>query len=270
MSASPFELVGVVHLLTLPGAARPGSPLADVVERAVHDARVMVDGGLRRLIVENLGDAPFERGAVEPHVVAMMTRVLLAVRDAVGPEPGLGVNVLRNDVRSALGIAAAVGADLVRVNVHSGAAWTDQGLIQGEAAATLRYRTQLGADPRQEGPAIAIAADVHVKHASPADRQPIDVAAKDLALRGAADVVIVSGARTGGQVDLDQLQLVRRALPDHPIWIGSGTLPGTLPTLAELADGAIVGTYLHRDGRLDAPVDPARVRTMVDAARALS
>ena len=50
----------------------------------------------------------------------------------------LGINVLRNDAESALAIAAVVSASCIRVNVHTGARVTDQGVIEGEAAATLR------------------------------------------------------------------------------------------------------------------------------------
>jgi predicted TIM-barrel enzyme len=38
--------------------------------------------------------------------------------------------------------------------------------------------------------------------------------------------------------------------------------------LLEIAGGVIVGTWLKRDGRVGNPVDPARVRRLVDAARA--
>ena len=41
---------------------------------------------------------------------------------------------LRNDAKSALAIAAAANLDFIRVNVHTGAYLTDQGLIEGEAA----------------------------------------------------------------------------------------------------------------------------------------
>src|SRR5438045_2801585 len=73
----------------------------------------------------------------------------------------LGVNVLRNDARSALAIAAAVGAAFIRVNIHTGARMTDQGVIEGAAHRTVRYRKLLGHD-------VKIFADVDVKHSAPA------------------------------------------------------------------------------------------------------
>ncbi|MEZ5146901.1 MAG: BtpA/SgcQ family protein [Bacteroidales bacterium] len=39
---------------------------------------------------------------------------------------------LRNDAASALAIALSSGAKFIRVNVHTGAAVTDQGVIEGK------------------------------------------------------------------------------------------------------------------------------------------
>ena len=43
-------------------------------------------------------------------------------------------DVLRNDARAALAVAAATGAAFIRVNVHAGAVVADQGILEGEAA----------------------------------------------------------------------------------------------------------------------------------------
>ncbi len=101
----------------------------------------------------------------------------------------VGVNALRNDARAALAIAVATGAHFIRVNVHTGSMFTDQGLIEGAAADTLRVRAAL--DTR-----VAIMADVHVKHASPPAGADIADAASDAWHRGLADALIVSGIGT--------------------------------------------------------------------------
>jgi len=81
---------------------------------------------------------------VPPHTVAFMTALGRELRRRF--DVPLGVNVLRNDSASALAIAAAVNAAFIRVNIHTGARLTDQGLIQGTAHQTLRYRKLLGCD----------------------------------------------------------------------------------------------------------------------------
>ncbi len=259
-----FTLVGVVHLLPLPGAPR-GSPGLDAVrDAALRDAEAMAEGGLQTVIIENFGDAPFRASGVDPHVPTMMSAVALAIRARL-PTIQLGVNVLRNDARAALAVAASCGARFVRVNVHVGAVWTDQGLIQGEAHETLRYRRELGL---AEGPGrVSILADVAVKHGQPAGERDLGRLAADTALRGGADGLIVTGAATGARADLADLRAARAGSGGVPVWVGSGATPETLADLRAHADGAIVGTFLHRGGRLDERVDPARVRAIVDAAR---
>ena len=56
----------------------------------------------------------------------------------------LGINMLRNDARSALAVAAATQAQFIRVNVHYGVMAADEGLVEGESFATLRQRRLLG------------------------------------------------------------------------------------------------------------------------------
>src|SRR3972149_5579610 len=140
-------LIGMVHLGPLPGSPRWDGSMERVVEAALADATALVGGGMDALLVENFGDAPFSPGRVEPATVAAMTAVAAELRRAL-PQAPLGVNVLKNDARAALAVAAAVGARFIRVNVHAGAVLSDQGVIQSDAYATLRDRRLLGADVR--------------------------------------------------------------------------------------------------------------------------
>jgi len=252
--------VGVVHLLPLPGAPVPSPGLSAVVDRAAYDASELAAGGCDAVIVENLGDAPFSAGAVEPYTVAAMTRAVRAVQEAA-PALVVGVNVLRNDAAAAVSIAAATGAVFVRVNVHTGAMVTDQGLIEGRARETLLLRRQLGAD-------VAIVADVLVKHAVPLGPWTLEDAARDAAQRGRADVLVVSGAGTGRPTAPDDVARVRD-VSAVPVWVGSGLSPSALTSFGPLG-GAIVGTALHADGVVAAPVDRARVAAMRDALEAHS
>lgn len=253
-----FHFLGVVHLLPLPGAPRPGPGFAAVVERARADAKALVEGGVSGLVVENLGDAPFARGSVSPHVTAMMAVVVAELR-ARHASILLAVNVLRNDAPAALAVAAAAGANLVRVNVLTGAVVADQGLIEGDAHAWLRYRREIGAE------AVAIAADVNVKHASPLAPRPLAAVAADTVLRGGADVVIVTGQATGAAADPAEAATVCAAVGEAPVWVGSGVTVASAPAWRSRVHGAVVGTALHHDGQLQAPVSAARVEAMARA-----
>src|SRR3990170_539823 len=120
----PRALIGMVHLLPLPGSPRWGGSMAEVVERALADARALEAGGLHALLVENHGDAPFTAGRVDAATVAAMTAVISEIRRNV--RLPLGVNVLKNDAQSGLAVAAATGARFIRINVHVGAEELEQ------------------------------------------------------------------------------------------------------------------------------------------------
>ncbi|HKB16914.1 MAG TPA: BtpA/SgcQ family protein, partial [Planctomycetota bacterium] len=132
--------------------------------------------------------------------------------------------------------------------------------LVGRADETLRVRRTLCPD-------VAILADVHVKHATPLGGGEIGLSARDVAYRGLADAIVVSGAETGAAVDLEELRAVRRAVPDRTLLAGSGVTPENAAEVLSIADGAIVGTSCERGGKTGAPVDPVRVRALVRAAR---
>src|SRR5881397_3557255 len=138
-------IIGMVHLPPLPGSPRWDGSMARVVAAALADAGALVEGGVDAVLVENFNDMPFTPGRVEPATVAAMSVVAAEIRRAQ-PRTLLGVNVLKNDARAALAVAAAVGAEFIRVNVHAGAVLADQGIVQSDAYGTLRDRRLLGVE----------------------------------------------------------------------------------------------------------------------------
>ncbi len=257
-------VIGMVHLAPLPGSPgyRAGSDGVwpdGVLGRAVADARALAEGGVDGLMLENFGDVPFFGGPVPAETVAHMTAAALRVRDAV--DLPLGINVLRNDAAAALAVAAAVGGSFIRVNVLVGTYVTDQGVIEGRAAEVMRLRASLGLSH------VAVFADVRVKHAAPLADRPVRAEAADLVSRAGADAVIVSGEGTGRPTDVDRLAEVKAAVGAAPVLVGSGVTAETVTALAPHADGWIVGTACKQGGCVDAPVDAARVRKIVDAMR---
>jgi membrane complex biogenesis BtpA family protein len=248
-------VIGMVHVAALPGAPLYGGSMQAIVDGAKRDARALRDGGCDLMAFENFGDRPFFKERVPAETVAALTRVIVeVVADVAMP---FGVNLLRNDAASAIAIAAATGAAFIRVNVHTGAMLTDQGIIEGRAAVTLRTRAALAPD-------VLIFADHMVKHATPLAAIDEAQSAKDLRHRGLADAVIISGTETGAEPDRRRFARVREALSDVPVLIGSGLTESNADTFAD-ADGAIVGTSIKIDGRVDAPVDVDRVKRLVAA-----
>lgn len=253
------SLVGVIHLPPLPGSPRFEGDLGAVVASAARDARALAAAGFDGVIVENFGDAPFIPGRVSPVTVASMTACAVAVR-AAAPGLALGINVLRNDAEAALAIAVASGAEMIRVNVHTGARVTDQGLIEGRAHETLRARRALGAER------IALLCDVDVKHSAALAARPIGEEAHDLAERGLADAVLVTGSGTGRGADRGDLDAVLDAVR-APVLIASGVTEATLADVRP-AHGVIVGSCLRASGRAGDPIDEVIARRFAAAFRA--
>ena len=244
-------VIGMVHLLPLPGAPRFGGDVAAIRDAALRDAEALASGGVHGIMMENFGDVPFYPGRVPAAVVAHVTAIAAEIRRAV--DVPLGINLLRNDGHSALAVAHAVRAAFIRVNVLCGARLTDQGIVQGIAHELLRERAQLAAAN------VKILADVDVKHSAPLAPRPLPDEVADTIERGLAEAVIVSGAGTGKPTDPHHDASVKVAAGDVPVFISSGISASTVDQF-EAADGFIVGTAFKRGGDVAKPVDVGRVK----------
>lgn len=251
-------VIGVVHLLPLPTSPRWGGSLKAVIDRAEQEAVALASGGVDGIIVENFFDAPFPKDQVDPAVVSAISLVVHRLMHLVTLP--IGINVLRNDARSAMAIASCVQAQFIRVNVLTGVMATDQGLIEGQAHQLLRYRRELGSD-------VKILADVLVKHARPLGSPNLTTAVQETIDRGLADGVILSGWATGSPPSLEDLEMATAAAHDTPVFIGSGASWENIPQLIQAADGVIVSSSLKRRGQIDQPIDPIRVSQFVEAMR---
>lgn len=249
-------LIGVLHLLPLPGAPRKTSTVEEILAHTLAEARIYADAGISWMVVENHGDAPFPAEESAPHVAAIMAVVARAVRESCGAT--VGVNVLRNDASSALAAAVAGGGDFVRVNVLTGVTATDQGLIEGRAHDVLRYRAQVA-------PSVAILADVEVKFGTPLYTPSLEVLARATLERGLADGLIVTGEATGAATSVDSLATVRAAVGEAPVFAGSGVDADNVADVLKHADGALVGSTFKEGCDVEAPVSPERVQTFVHA-----
>ncbi|MDQ0468617.1 BtpA/SgcQ family protein [Labrys wisconsinensis] len=252
-------VIGVIHLRPLPGAPRyAGEAVRDVYAAAAADARVLAAGGIDGIIVENASDLPFRRPEnIGPETVAALTAACLEVRAAV--DTPIGITCVANGVIPALAVAKAVGARWVRANQWVNAYVANEGFLNGPAPEAMRYRSAIRAGD------VRIFADVHVKfgaHAITADRS-IPEQATDAEWFD-ADVLIATGTRTGSPTQPREVEEVRRGTT-LPVIVGSGLDPEQVPNLFAVADGAIVGQWLKRDGVWWNPVDPARVERLVAA-----
>ncbi len=252
-------VIGVVHCPALPGSpGHGGGPIEDIYERALGDAEAYVAGGVHGLIIENHGDIPFLKPAdIGPETAAHMAVITDRVRRACGVP--LGINVLANGAIPALAIARAGGACFIRVNQWANAYVANEGIIEGEAAKALRYRSAIRAGDTK------IFADTHVKHgahAIVADRSITELT-RDVAFFH-ADAVIATGQRTGDTATMDEIDTVRSAT-DLPVLVGSGVTKDNVAAILARIDGVIVASSLKHDGVWWNKVDIQRVKAFMRA-----
>lgn len=254
-------LIGMIHVPPLPGAPRyRGTGMAAVLDACLRDAEALVAGGLHGLIVENHGDIPFRKpGNIGPETAACLAVVADRIRQSFGVP--LGINILANAAIPAFAVAAATGARFIRVNQWANAYVANEGVIEGEAAEALRYRAALRAED------VKVFADSHVKHgahAITADRSIAELT-RDLAFFD-ADAVIATGQRTGDSATLEEIDAIAAAT-HLPLLVGSGVTPANVAAILARTQGVIVASSLKVDGVWWNPVEPARVRALLDAAR---
>jgi uncharacterized protein len=251
----------MVHVQALPGAPLHRLPVAQIAAQAAEEARILADAGFDGIIVENMHDRPYVLAPHGAEITASMTRIALAVREAA-PKVILGIQVLSCGEKEALAIALASGAGFIRCENFVYAHVADEGVLERAAAGPLlRYRRQIGAD------SIKVFCDVKKKHASHALTADVSLAdtAHAAELFG-ADGLIVTGGFTGRPAEPADLATVRHATL-LPVLVGSGVTPPQVRTLLQDADGLIVGSWIKADGRWSNPVDPARCRDLIKAAR---
>ncbi|MGF6762875.1 membrane complex biogenesis BtpA family protein [Paraburkholderia sp. GAS33] len=254
-------VIGVIHCPAFPGSPRyQGASSQALYDGALADALAYRNGGVDGLIIENHGDVPFSK----PEDIGHETSAFMAVTaDRIARETGLpiGINVLANAAIPALAIAAASQAAFVRVNQWANAYIANEGFIEGAAASALRYRARLRAD------GISVFADAHVKHgahAIVADRA-LEELVRDVEFFD-ADAIIATGQRTGDAASADYLRQIRAATK-LPLLVGSGCTEGNVAEILSIVDAVIVASSLKVGGVWWNPVDEAKVRAFMQAAR---
>ena len=262
-------LIGMVHTLPLPGSdgfvdqARGSarSAIKDLIEHAVDEARVYAANGFDAILIENMHDLPYLNGRVEPETTAAMTAVAARIRSEI--DLPIGLQLLAAANIEALGVALAADLDFIRAEAFVFAHVGDEGLHDAQAPHLIRRRAQLGARH------IQIFADIKKKHSAHAITQDVSIAeTAHAAAFFKADGVIVTGRSTGQAIDMPDLEETQRALKSHlprlRVLVGSGVDADNIASLAPLADGLIVGSYVKKDGHWANEIDPSRVAHLVD------
>ncbi len=252
------SVIGVIHLPPLPGSAGYNGNMEEILGSALDDAMTYKEESVDALLVENMHDAPYLKGRVEPETVAAMAVVANAVKyETVLP---VGIQLLAAANIEALGVAVACGSDFIRVEGFVYAHVGDEGMHESSAAALMRRRAYLKAGH------IRVFADIKKKHSAHAITADVSLTetARTAEFFG-ADGVIVTGGFTGEPADIREVESVRLAT-SAKVLVGSGVTVDNIREFSEHADALIVGSAFKYNGDWRNRVDQERVKRLMASA----
>lgn len=254
-------IIGVIHVGALPGTPRGSRSVSELVALARQEAKLYREAGVDGVIVENMHDVPYLRGAVGPEIVAAMTAIGVEVKAECGFP--VGVQILAGANIEAMAVAHAAGLDFIRAEGYAYAHVADEGLIQASAAELLRFRKMIGAA------GVQVWADVKKKHAAHAITADVSLGetAETVEFMG-ADCVIVTGSATGKAPLIADVQEAKSHC-GLPVFLGSGITENNLAEFYDHADGFIIGSALKVDGLWSNTIDPVRLNRVISTLNKL-
>lgn len=232
----PKPIIGMIHLPPLPGYAETKG-IEYAIDHALADLRVLADGGVDGVLVENEYDRP-HRISAAPETIAAMTQITRAVAE-VSDSIVVGCEILLNDPQASLEVAHAAGAAFIRTDYFVDRMTRPEfGEFHIDPEALIAYRTEIGADD------VLILADIQVKYATMIEPRSLHESAL-LACSKGADAIVVTGDASGDSPSVQHLREVSDC--DVPVLIGSGLDSENAATLLAECNGAIVGTSIMQD-----------------------
>ncbi len=254
-------IIGMVHVLALPGTPHYGGAIREIVKRAVEEALLYEEAGLDGIAIENMHDIPYLKRGHGPEITATMTAVAMAIRAET--RMPMGIQILAGANTAALAVALAGDLQFVRAEGFVFGHLADEGYIDSCAGELLRYRKSLGAER------IQIWTDIKKKHSSHA--LTADLSINEIAKAAAffhSDALIVTGTATGEEALPGDLGAAK-VDSSLPVLAGSGVTSLSLPRQWPMADGFIVGSYFKVGGHWSNPVDPQRLRRFMESVETL-
>lgn len=249
-------VIGMVHLLPLPGDYAYENNLDYVVERALADALTLKEGGVHGYIIENAGSQPFHiMDEIEIAEIAIISRIAEILKVKTGLP--FGINIASNGVKQALAVSKATGGTFVRATGWVNGYYSSSGFVAPCAPECMDYKKKINAEK------IMVFADIKVKNGSHAFIQDKDILtlSKD-AFAAYADAVILTGESTGIMPNQEELKLLYNAL-SGPVLIGSGTDINNLKDMLPYGDAFIIGTSFKEHRKMSEPVQLEKVKAFM-------
>ena len=246
----------MIAVEALPGSPRYAGSNQAIIDQALHDLEQYKKNGVDAVILENSHDVPYIKPPLPDDANALMLEIAQRIR-AQYDQP-IGLQLLEAANETALDIAHQAQLDFLRVESYVFAHVGGAGIIEGCAGTLLRQRKALHCEH------IHVFGDINKKHCSHGIKSDLDIVDE---LKQAefflVDGVVVTGAMTGAQPDLEELKRVKQAA-QGPVFIGSGMTPTNISDYFPYADGFIVGSTFRENGAFLGQLAPQRLNEFMD------
>jgi len=247
------KIIGMVHLLPLPGTPGFDGNLKAIEDRALEDATNLKNAGVSGFIIENFGDVPYDT-EISLEAFTVMANICAKIKEKV--DLPFGINVQFNCYKEEWALAYATGADFIRVETYVEKRFSSYGESDPCAAKLQRLKKQYPCK-------TMMFADINGKHTYGVPGISIEDSAHD-AIEAMADAVIITGKFTGQNPSVEDVKDLRERVKDFPIIVGSGVNSDNINDFLKYADGVIVGSSLKVDGIVTNKIDFNRAKEFME------
>ncbi len=245
----------MIHLPALPGTPKNTLSPQKIIDSAVVEAKIYAQNGLNTVMIENMHDLPYLKQTAGHEISSVTSIIAYEIKQKLGIY--CGIQILAGANKAALAAAHSAGADFIRIEGFVFAHLADEGYIESSAAELLRYRKMIAAQN------ILIFTDIKKKHSAHALTTDISIAeTAEAAEFFLSDGIIITGASTGKQADIEELKEVKNSVK-LPVLIGSGITAENIAEYYPHADAFIIGSYFKEEGNWQNPPEPKRIKKLL-------
>jgi len=243
-------IIGMAHFKPLPGD--PKYAVSTDVRRAaqllLRDIEALQKGGVDGIMFSNEGSQPWMTKPAQVTAVAMAA-LIGQVRHAI--HVPFGVHVIWNPMAT-IDLAAATGSDFAW-EVFTGVYASDFGLWNTNVGETARHQRRVNAE------SVRLLFEVVPEAAVYLGKRSIKDQVRSTIFNARPDALCVAGLKPGEAAPLDGVVAVKEISAEVPVLVSTGVKTSNVIAQLSIADGAIVGSALKKDGNLWNPVDVDRV-----------
>ena len=253
--AKTKPIIAMAHFPALPGSPHydASNGMNKIIDSIHHDIIALQRGGVDAIMFGNEADLPYLLH-VGPETVAAMAAVIGQVKSEL--KIPFGVDVLWDPI-AALALAKGTGACFIR-EIMTSAYVSDMGMWNTNCGEMARYRRTI--DAADVDLLFVLAAEF----SSSLETRSLANIARSVVFSSAAQILCVSGPITGTSAKMDDLEAVKKAVPQVSVLSNTGVSIENVAKILAIADGAVVGTTLKKDGITWNPVDQDRVARFME------